>query len=75
MVVHYVEGKGTKIAQLAKEKVQKYRDENASLQQQLDQLKSGAGTADAHVMTASGASELLVRMDHVEVTIVTYLTS
>ena len=59
-----MEGKGTKIAQLAKEKVLKYKEENVSLQQQLDQMKTG--TADVHMM--SGSSELLISVERVEVT-------
>ena len=59
-----MEGKGTKIAQLAKEKVQKYRDENVKMQQQLDQMKTDA--ADAQVM--SGSSELLSSVQRAEVT-------
>ena len=59
-----MEGKGTKIAQLAKEKVLKYKEENVSLQQQLDQMKTGA--ADVHMM--SGSSELLISVERVEVT-------
>jgi len=66
----YAAGKGTKIAQLAKEKVQKYKDENVSLQQQLDQMKSDAGTpsAEAHrVVMTTASSELLVSIERVEV--------
>lgn len=59
-----MEGKGTKIAQLAKEKVQKYKDENVKMQQQLDQMKVDA--ADAQ--NASTNSELLTTVENAEVT-------
>jgi len=59
-----MEGKGTKIAQLAKEKVLKYKEENVKMQQQLDQLKTDA--ADAQIMT--GSSELLTALESLEVT-------
>jgi len=59
-----MEGKGTKIAQLAKEKVLKYKEENVSLQQQLDQMKTDA--ADAQSMSES--SDLLISVERVEVT-------
>lgn len=58
-----MEGKGTKIAQLAKEKVQKYKDENVKMQQQLDQMKVDA--ADAQ--NASTNSELLTTVENAEV--------
>lgn len=58
-----MEGKGTKIAQLAKEKVQKYKDENVKMQQQLDQMKVDA--ADAQ--NASTNSELLSTVEKAEV--------
>jgi len=60
-----VEGKGTKIAQLAKEKVLKYKEENEKMQQQLDQMKTDA--ADAQVM--SDSSELLSSVERAQVTI------
>ena len=59
-----MEGKGTKIAQLAKEKVLKYKEENVKMQQQLDQMKTDA--ADAQIM--SGSSELLSSVERAEVT-------
>ena len=62
-----MEGKGTKIAQLAKEKVLKYKEENVKMQQQLDQMKTDA--ADVQMM--SGSSELLVSVERAEVA--TYL--
>ena len=58
-----MEGKGTKIAQLAKEKVQKYKEENVKMQQQLDQMKTDA--ADAQTMCSS--SELLSSVERAEV--------
>jgi len=59
-----MEGKGTKIAQLAKEKVLKYKEENVSLHQQLEQMRTDA--ADAQITPDS--SELLISVERVEVT-------
>lgn len=58
-----MEGKGTKIAQLAREKVLKYKEENVSLQQQLDQMKTDA--ADAQNSCTN--SELLTTVEKAEV--------
>ena len=63
-----MEGKGTKIAQIAKEKLHKYREENVKLQQQLDQTKTDA---EAQMMTSS--SELLTSVERAEVTLPNFL--
>jgi len=60
-----MEGKGTKIAQLAKEKVLKYKEENVKMQQQLDQMKTDA--ADVHKSFTN--SQLLTTVEKAEVTI------
>lgn len=41
-----VEGKGTKLAALAKEKVLKYKDENDRMQREIDRMKGDASTID-----------------------------
>jgi len=60
-----MEGKGTKIAQLAKEKVLKYKEENVKMQQQLDQMKTDA----ADVQNSAANCELLTTVEHVEVSL------
>jgi len=56
-----MEGKGTKIAQLAREKVLKYKEENVKMQQQLDQMKTDAADSAAN-------SDLLADVEKAEVT-------
>ena len=56
-----MEGKGTKIAQLAREKVLKYKEENVKMQQQLDQMKTDAADSAAN-------SDLLAGVEKAEVT-------
>jgi len=56
-----MEGKSTKIAQLAREKVLKYKEENVKMQQQLDQMKTEAADSAAN-------SELLAGVEKAEVT-------
>jgi len=63
-----VEGKGTKIALLAKEKVLKYKEEHEKMQQQLDQMKTdSAAAAVADAQMTSGSSELLIVVERSEV--------
>jgi len=57
-----MEGKGTKIAQLAREKVLKYKEENVKMQQQLDQMKT-----DADAQSSSAHSDLLNTLEKAEV--------
>jgi len=62
-----MEGKGTKIAKLAREKVLKYKEENDKMQQQLDQMRTDSGSASA-AANATSSAELVASVERAQVT-------